>query len=255
MSDSIILGLGAELDQRIINSRSVSTEDIGIQRLTESYTCTSFSAGLVADPNSGANLPEIYSIHPEFSNMSCENVQVTAQDGGLADVTVQYVGFLDDNINFSWPPDGPPQSYAATPIIGSGGQKASPSVRCFPAGAKIRSNRFPSSGDWAHYPLVVEIDFIDSISNETLLYSDWRVNETRMPEAFRGTQIPAPETSPYRLEPPEAPNGFSGTLYGFLYSGVVLSGLSVTRRGGLYNQIKATFKDKFEYLAYQYSSA
>lgn len=255
MSNSTIIGLGEGLTQRIINSRSVTTEDIGIQRLTESYTCTSFSAGLVADSESGINLPQIYSIHPEFSNMSCESVQVTNQDGGLAEITAQYVGFLADSANFYWPPDVSPSISSITPVIGSNGISVAPGIRYFPAGEKIISTRVPSSGDWAHYPIIVEIRFIDSVDNETSLYSDWRVGQTPMPTEFRGVKIPEPETAPYILAPPESPPGFTGTLYGFIYHGVVLSGLSVNRRGGLYNEIRATFKDKFRYLAYQFTIA
>lgn len=255
MSNSTIIGLGEGLTQRIINSRSVTTEDVGIQRLTESYTCTSFSAGLVAEPDSGSNVPQIYSIHPEFPNMSCESVQVTNQDGGLAEITAQYVGFLADSVTFVWPPDLAPSIVSITPVIGSGGVSVAPGVRYFPAGERIRSTMFPSNGDWAHYPIVVEIRFIDSVDNETDLYSNWRVGQTLMPTNFRGVKIPEPETAPYNLPPPEVPSGFIGTLYGFIYRGVVLSGLSVNRRGRLYNEIRATFKDKFEYTTYQYTLA
>lgn len=186
MSNSTIIGLGEGLTQRIINSRSVTTEDVGIQRLTESYTCTSFSAGLVAEPDSGSNLPQIYSIHPEFSNMSCENVQVTNLDGGLAEITAQYVGLLADSATFYWPPGVAPSISTSIPAFGSNGSECAPGIRYFPAGEQIRSTLYPSNGDWAHYPIIVEIRFIDSIDNESSLYSDWRVGQTIMPTEFRG---------------------------------------------------------------------
>lgn len=252
MSNGTIVGLGTDLSKRVINSRSVTTEDIGIQRLTETYTCTTFSAGLVANSNSGSNLPQIYSIHPEFPNMSCEAVQTSNQTGGLAEITAQYVGFLAGTVRFFWPPDLSPIITGANSLVGEVNNKITPNIRYYPAGERIGGTAFPSDGDWAHYPIIVEIRFIDSVANETSLYSDWRVGQTLMPTEFRGVTIPAPEVAPYFNPPPEVPPGFKGTLYGFLYSGVVLSSLSVNRRGRWFNEIRATFKDRFKFSVYQY---
>lgn len=242
---SNIIGLGQDLSHKVINSRAVITEELGIQRLTEVFTCTTFTAGISAQEDAGSNLPAIYSIHPEFSNMSCESVNVSNMPGGLAEVTAQYAGFISD-VSFIWPATSSPQISGG----GGGSSNVSARVRFFPNGE--RASVFQQGGEWLEYPLIVEIRFIDSIDNEEQLYSDWRVGVTQMPTEFRGIKIPAPETGPY-YTPPEIPNptptGF--TFFGVRYNGVILSGLSASRRGGLFNEVSATFKDKFSFPAFQ----
>lgn len=240
-----IIGLGQDLSGKVINSRTVITEELGIQRLTEVSTCTTFSAGISADAEAGGNLPSIYSIHPEFPNMSCESVNVSNLPGGLAQITAQYAGFMAEDVTFNWPPVSSPNIASITPAS-STVPNVSAVVRYFPNGE--RASIFSQGGDWLDYPLIVEIRFIDSTANETKLYSDYRIGETELPLDFRGIKILSPETAPY-YKPPEIPNpppsGF--TFYAIKYFGVVLSGLSIVRRGNLFNEIRATFKDKFSF--------
>jgi len=245
---SNIIGLGQDLSLKVINSRSVITEELGIQRLTEKFTCTTFTAGISAQEDGGSNLPAIYSIHPEFSNMSCESVNVSNMPGGLAEVVAHYAGFISNDVSFNWPATSSPQiRYGGG---GGGSSNVSARVRFFPNGE--RASIFSQGGDWLEYPLIVEIRFIDSLDNEEQLYSDWRVGVTQMPTEFRGIKIPGPEKEPY-YTPPEIPTPLpaGSTFFGVRYNGVILSGLSANRRGGLFNEVSATFKDKFSFPAFQ----
>jgi len=242
---SNIIGLGLDLSHKVINSRSVITQELGIQRLTEKFTCTTFAAGISAQEGAGSNLPAIYSIHPEFPNMSCESVNVSNMPGGLAEVTAQYAGFISSDVLFYWPATSNPQVSST-----GGSSNISARVRFSPNGE--RASVFQQGGDWLEYPLIVEIRFIDSIDNEEQLYSDWRVGVTQMPTDFRGVKIPAPEKEPYNTPPPiptPPPQGF--TFFAVKYDGVILSGLSAERRGGLFNEVRATFKDKFSFPTFQ----
>lgn len=240
-----IIGLGVDLSGKVINSRSVITEELGIQRLTEVSTCTTFSAGISSNALAGENLPSIYSIHPEFPNMSCESVNVSNLPGGLAQITAQYAGFMAESVTFNWPPVSSP-NIASITQASSTVPNVSAVVRYFPNGE--RASIFSQGGDWLEYPLIVEIRFIDSTENETKLYSDYRIGETELPLEFRGITILAPETAPY-FDEPEIPNPppSGTTFFGVKYDGVILSGLSIVRRGNLFNEIRATFKDKFSF--------
>lgn len=243
-----IIGLGQDLDGKITNSRIVVTEELGIQRMTEITTATTYSAGLSSIDGGGLNVPAIYSIHPEFPNMSVETVSVSNKPGGLAEITTQYVGFLND-VEFYWPPDQIPASFAPNPAAAP---KIIPGIRLFPAGTKF--NKFSNpGGDWVHFPIVVQINFIDSIENEELLYSDWVVGETPIPGSFRGITLPQSPVSPYS-EP--TPNPIPDTGFSqLIYFGVLLSSINVDRRGALYNQVRITFKDFYRLLEYRVQSA
>jgi len=238
-----IIGLGQDLSGKVINSRVVVTEELGIQRMTELTTVTTYSGGLSSQSGGGLNVPAIYSIHPEFPFMSVEAVSVSNKTGGLAEVSTQYVGFLAQYVQFYWPPDQPP-TIGRTPASGTG---VVPMVRLFPAGTLF--NKFSNpSGDYVHFPIVVQINFIDSVKNEEQLYSDWVVGVTQMPGAFRGIKLPQSPVAPYNEEVPRpVPDGFTQLLY----FGVRLSSINVDRRGSLFNQVRVTFKDSYRLLGYQ----
>jgi len=242
-----IIGLGQDLDGKITNSRIVVTEELGIQRMTEITTATTYSAGLSSIGGGGLNVPAIYSIHPEFQNMSVEAVSVSNKPGGLAEITTQYVGFLND-VEFYWPPDQTPASFAPNPAAAP---KIVPGIRLFPAGTPFDKFLNPS-GDWVHFPVVVQISFIDSVANEELLYSDWKVNVTEMPSGFRGYPLPQPPVAPYAENLPDpVPDGFKRLVY----FGPRLSSINVDRRGSLFNQVRITFKDYYKVFLYQVGSA
>ena len=242
-----IIGLGQDNAGKVINSRSVITEPLGIQRLTEITTATTYSAGISPQSGNGLNLPAIYSLHPEFSQMSVEAVSVSNKPGGLAEITTQYVGFINQT-NFYWPPDQIPTTSSASP---SSAPKIVPGIRLFPAGTKF--NKFTNTGgDWLHFPIVVQISFIDSINNQELLYSDWVVGVTPIPGSFRGTILPQSPVAPYREGTPSPiPDGYVETIY----QGVLLSSISVDQRGGLFNEVKLTFKDFVRTLGYSVQQA
>ena len=237
-----IIGLGQDNAGKVINSRSLITEELGIQRLTEITTVTTYSAGLSSIAGGGSNVPAIYSVHPEFPNMSVEAVSVSNKTGGLAEIVTQYVGFTN-GIKFYWPPDIIPTGTGSIPL--PPGQNVVPYIRLFPAGKKM--DQFGRNGDWLHCPVIVQITFIDTVEHEELLYSDWIVGATRVPSEFRGKKIPQSSVSPYISPLPNPiPDGFVQVIY----YGVVLSSINVDRRGGLYNEIRLTFKDEVKTVTY-----
>lgn len=233
--------IGLSGSNKIVKNRSIVTEEIGIQRYIETFTTTSFGAGIgpTSTLNEGSAVPAIYSQSTRFSFMNVENISIREMPGDLAEVTVNYVGFTYP-ILFSWPPTTPPTiaSSSSTPTNQSSipqfsaiSSRTTALVRCSPAGQEGR--------DFKHYPLQVEIEFIDSVANEFKLLSTWKIGSTPMPTSFRGIAIPPPTRAPYRERPI---NEFQEGEF-LVYKGVVLKGLNVVRRGNRYNQIRATFSD------------
>lgn len=244
-----IIGLSGS--NKIITSRSLVTEEIGIQKYTETFVTTTFGAGIgpTSISKEGAAIPAVYSQSTRYPFMNVENFSIKEMEGELAEVTVNYIGFSYP-ILFSWPPTiqptissagSIPSSQSSLPSFGAATSKTNAKVRCFPSGQE--------GSDWLFYPLIVEINFIDSVENEYKMISSWKVGTTPMPSSFRGMQIPPSTRPPFRESPPNPiPEGYSASL--LTYLGPCLSGLNISRRGNRYNQINATFRDTFFYTEY-----
>lgn len=237
-----IIGLSGS--NKIVTKRDLTIQEIGIANYTEVFVTTTFGAGIGANyiQNEGAAIPQIYSQSARYPFMNLANVRISQMAGDLVEVTTNYVGF-PNSIYFAWPPtisptipsnNPTPANNSTIPLGGaSNPSKVAALVRCAPAGRE--------GSDYLHYPLQVEIEFIDSVANEYSLLTTWKTGQTPMPTNFRGISIPPPTKAPYKEKPKN--NLQTGDF--ITYLGVVLKSINIDRMGNKYNRVKAIFADGF----------
>lgn len=275
--------VGLTDSQKILNSATLSTSDVGLQSIVEAYTLT---RGGLSNFNPRTNDP-----HPVFPTMACVSSDISSAPGDLRILNVRWVGLLESGseryvgVDPSLIPSQPqvietlPAPLISTisagrrrtrlqdgaPIEGS---IVSSSNRIFDAtvlrlggtgfvssNALLQNPPVTASGDWLEFPSIVNVSFISQATaeEEDILNRNYAISITEMPQEIRGVRLPG-YPSPYIYETlakkefgaVDPAVGFEAVRAVQIYYGVRLRSISIERQG-FFNVIYLSFGDLFEF--------
>lgn len=274
--------VGLTDSQKILNSASLSTSDVGLQNIVESYTLT---RGGLDNFNPKTNEP-----HPLFPTMACLSSDISSVSGDLRVLNIRWVGLLEQGsekyvgADPSVVPSQPQiiETFPA-PIIStiSAGRRrtrlqdgapiegsiVSASNRIWDANSMrlglgglnanslLQNPPVTASGDWLEYPSVVNVSFVVAATpeEEDILNRNYTIGITEMPQEIRGVRLPG-YPAPYIFETtakkdfgainPEVGFEFVRALQ--IYYGVRLRSISFERQG-FFNVVYLSFGDLFEF--------
>jgi hypothetical protein len=238
--------IGLDNTNKILNSAIFNKDSIGFAVLVETYTLT---------PEGLENFnPQNLDPHPSFPTLTVETTNTEDMNGGLKRLTIRYIGSIKPSSEqyigkpasqIPEQPDELDESDFAPPIITlfpAGKKQLMPSDANnpeigFELWAYLRASG-QSSGSWVAYPYIVNIQYIETASQEKELefFNTYQVGLTPIPEEIRGVSMPKPDIGPFV-------DGAFGTSE-IIYKGVLCSSASFERKGNI-NIISLSFKDNF----------
>lgn len=205
---------------KILTRSSLSAEASGMQVLLQSIVVTKNGASLFT--------PKYLDPHPDFPTMSVETISTNFMEGGLAEISIQYVGLLakgsEKYVSL------PSEQIPTQPIMQ---QNFKPDF--FPKAYYSLSH---NPGQSLYFPFIVQLKFIDvqsqrRINTLSALFSP--AQRTRIPTKWRGLQIPGSTRFPF------TDYTFNRNL---VYYGVICRAVDFRKRG-FFCEVTATFSESY----------
>ena len=235
---SSVLNSATPSERKILRQTQRNTEVDGLVLITETYTIRIQDIDLV-EPDRNTTHTSFSTATTKYSRMLVETTRVDPMDGGLATLSVTYVG-----LDYS---SGLPPAYITTVgQAGAGvfGADASIVVRYLTASSlfdTLKGGQITLNLGGSQLSLPTK-RFLPSSINGTAMPPNPRAKEYRRTLNFAETVAALP--------PPKPGTFFSGSviywpaLREWIYAGYVQTGISFQRRG-LFNQIEEQFTEYF----------
>jgi hypothetical protein len=218
--------VGITDSDKILTDASVFTEPTGFQILSQTYVTT--RAGLASI------VPQYLDPHPDFPTMAVDTINTSNIDGGLAQITITYVGLLSKS----------GQSYIATPSAEIPPQDTVDTVLLPPPTISL----MPKQTE-LHFPFILTISCITKFATQddiSLITHQFGAGEPA-PVQFRGVPIPQPSAKPYvKYEDIKENIGLPnpGQAKVFQYNGIRSIGAAVDKKG-FFALVSVTYHESF----------